>query len=98
MKKLHTFSEFLNESKVDLRLSTHEQPKGVMNPYRLESSVISLRSVLNLSRDPWAKTASSFSETEIGFDSSSDREKAMSDIEKLFNSGKLKIQNYAIKL
>lgn len=96
MKHIPTYEEFLNESKVDTRLSTHEELKGVIARYRLSSSVVNLRSLVNLSKDPSVKFCTVFGPDEIGFEDATSRKKAMDFIKKSFDSGKLKLAEYEL--
>jgi len=99
MKNIPTFENFVNESineAHDLRLSTWEESNGIMKRFRLGSEAINLRSVINISREPWVRNCSSFDNNEIGFDNASDRKKAMAYIEKVFKSNKLKFTDYQL--
>ena len=95
MKHIYTFEEFLNEG-VDLQLSSWNEQSGTLNKFRLESGVIRLRSVLNLSRERWTRSCSAFSDGELGFETARDREEAIAWIEKAFKSGKLKLKAYEL--
>jgi hypothetical protein len=82
-------NESFNEAKeLDLKLSTNEYPSGTVARFRIESDSINLRKVINLSRDSWSKTARTFTDNEIGFESAGDRKAAMAAIQKTFDSGK----------
>lgn len=96
MKHILTYEEFLNEAKVDIRLATHEEPKGVMARFRLSSTTVNLRTVVNLSKDPSVKFCTVFGPDEIGFEDSTSRKKAMEFIQKSFDSGKLKLTEYEL--
>lgn len=100
MKRIHTFEEFLRESRVneaksiDLKLSTNEYPMGTVNRFRMESENINLRKVINLSKEPCCRDAKAFSDNEIGFSSARDRDEAMKVIQKSFDSGKNDVREF----
>lgn len=96
MKNIKTYEEFLTESKVDIRLSTWEENKGVMARFRLGSEIINLRSVVNLSKDPSVRFCTIFGPEEIGFDDAATRRNAMNYIQKSFDGGKLKLSDYEV--
>ena len=101
MKNIPTFESFVNEllneaQKLDLKLSTNEYPSGTVNRFRIESDIINLRKVVNLSKESWSRSARSFSDTEIGFQSASDRKLAMSAIQKSFDSGMNDIREFTL--
>lgn len=95
---LSTYEEFINDinEAADLKLSTWEEPRGVMNRFRLGSEAIRLRSVLNLSRESWTRSCSAFDDGEIGFENAKDRKEAMEFIEKAFKTNKLKFWEYEL--
>ncbi len=80
-------SEELDESKLNLGLSTNNYPAGTIGRYRIESSVINLRKVADLSKDSWKKYSRAFADDEIGFEKSSDRKEALAAIQKSFDDG-----------
>jgi hypothetical protein len=93
-----TFENFINEAKsIDLKLSTNEYPSGSIGRFRIESDIIDLRKVVNLARETWSKNARPFTDTEIGFESASDRKAAMAAIQKSFDSGKNDIREFLIE-
>lgn len=96
MRELPSFENFINEANLKLGLSTNEYPSGTVARYRIESDVINLRKVVNLSKEPWAKYARSFTDSEIGFESGSDRRTAMAAIQKSFDSGKNDVREFAL--
>jgi hypothetical protein len=96
MKNIPTFESFINEAKVDLHLASHDEMKGVMARFRISSTVVNLRSVVNLSKDPSVKFCTVFGPDEIGFEDASSRKAALNYIQKAFDSGKLKISDYEI--
>lgn len=96
MKHIKERSEFLNESKLNLGLSTNEYPAGTVARYRLESDVINLRKVANLAKEPWAKYSRAFTDNELGFESGSDRRTAMAAIQKSFDSGRNDLKEFSL--
>ena len=85
-----------NEANLVLGLSTNNYPAGTIGRYRIESTVINLRKVANLSKDSWSKYSRAFTDTEIGFEKSSDRKEALAAIQKSFDSGKNDIREFGI--
>jgi hypothetical protein len=96
MKHIKEYEEFINESKLNLRLSTNDMPVGVTSRYRLESEVINLRKVVNLAKEPWSKTARPFTDNELGFESARDRKEAMSAIQKSFDNGRNDLREFGL--
>jgi hypothetical protein len=96
MKHIKEYEEFINESKLNLRLSTNDMPVGVTSRYRLESEVINLRKIVNLAKEPWSKTARPFTDNELGFESARDRKEAMSAIQKSFDNGRNDLREFGL--
>lgn len=94
-----TESTYLSEYKkyYSFNLSTNEYPAGSVARYRLESNVINLRKVANLSNEPWSKNARAFDDNELGFESASDRKTAMTAIKKSFDNGSNDIREYILE-
>ena len=87
----------LNEARVDLKLSTHEELEGTVARFRLGSEVINLANVADRNNDMSVRDARVFSDTEIGFESAADRKAAVRFIEKAFKSGELSVDDYAVE-
>lgn len=85
-----------NESKLNLGLSTNNYPAGTIARYRLESDIINLRKVANLTKEPWAKYSRAFTDNELGFESGSDRRTAMTAIQKSFDSGRNDLREFSL--
>jgi hypothetical protein len=100
MKHIHTFESFLNENlneaKMDLGLSTFDNPSGVVARYRIDSTKINLKKLINLSRDSWSKNARAFDDNEIGFESAGERRTALAAIQKSFDSGQSDIREFSL--
>lgn len=80
-------SEELDESKLFLGLSTNNYPAGTIGRYRIESTVLNLRKVADLSKDSWKKYSRAFGDNELGFEKSNDRKEALAAIQKSFDNG-----------
>lgn len=99
MEYFKSFNQFINEShinegKVKLGFSTENLKKGVEFPYRLYSSVINISSFARTSDNRVFYNCNTFSSDEIGFNSSSDRSKAMDHIQKQFDQGKHQVKDW----
>lgn len=81
------YESVTNESKLNLGLSTNNYPAGTIGRYRIESTVINLRKVADLSKDSWKKYSRAFGDNEIGFEKSNDRKEALAAIQKSFDNG-----------
>jgi hypothetical protein len=95
------FKKMMNESVVNeanlvLGLSTNNYPSGTASRYRIESSVINLRKVADLSKDSWKKYSKAFTDSEIGFESANDRKTALAAIQKSFDSGQNDIREFGL--
>ena len=95
------FKKMMNESVVNeanlvLGLSTNNYPSGTALRYRIESSVINLRKVADLSKDSWKKYSKAFTDSEIGFESANDRKTALAAIQKSFDSGQNDIREFGL--
>lgn len=95
-KKMMANESVTNEANLVLGLSTNNYPAGTIGRYRIESTVINLRKVADLSKDSWSKYSRAFTDTEIGFEKSSDRKEALAAIQKSFDSGKNDIREFGI--
>ena len=90
------YESVTNESKLNLGLSTNNYPAGTIGRYRIESTVINLRKVANLSKDSWSKYSRAFTDSEIGFEKSSDRKEALAAIQKSFDNGQNDIREFEL--
>ena len=95
------FKKMMNESVVNeanlvLGLSTNNYPAGTSSRYRIESTVINLRKVADLSKDSWKKYSKAFANDEIGFESANDRKTALAAIQKSFDSGQNDIREFGL--
>jgi hypothetical protein len=90
------FESVTNEAKLNLGLSTNNYPAGTIGRYRIESTVINLRKVANLSKDSWKKYSRAFADDEIGFEKSSDRKDALAAIQKSFDNGQNDIREFGL--
>ncbi len=86
----------LDEANLVLGLSTNNYPSGTASKYRIESTVINLRKVADLSKDSWKKYSKAFSDDEIGFESASDRKEALAAIQKSFDNGQNDIREFGL--
>lgn len=86
----------LDEANLVLGLSTNNYPSGTASKYRIESTVINLRKVADLSKDSWKKYSKAFSDNEIGFESASDRKEALVAIQKSFDNGQNDIREFGL--
>ncbi len=86
----------VTEAKLVLGLSTNNYPAGTIGRYRIESTVINLRKVANLSKDSWKKYSRAFGDNEIGFESASDRKEALVAIQKSFDNGQNDIREFGL--
>ena len=85
-----------NEAKLFLGLSTNNYPAGTIGRYRIESTAINLRKVADLSKDSWSKYSRAFTDSEIGFEKSSDRKEALDSIQKSFDNGQNDIREFGL--
>jgi len=85
-----------NEAKLFLGLSTNNYPAGTIGRYRIESTAINLRKVADLSKDSWSKYSRAFTDSEIGFEKSSDRKEALDSIQKSFDNGQNDIREFSL--
>jgi len=95
-KKMMANESVTNEAKLVLGLSTNNYPAGTIGRYRIESSVINLRKVADLSKDSWKKYSRAFADDEIGFEKSSDRKEALDAIQKSFDNGHNDIREFGL--
>jgi len=95
-KKMMANESATNEANLVLGLSTNNYPAGTIARYRIESSVINLRKVADLSKDSWKKYSRAFADDEIGFEKSSDRKEALDAIQKSFDNGKNDIREFGL--
>ena len=95
-KKMMANESATNEANLVLGLSTNNYPAGTIARYRIESSVINLRKVADLSKDSWSKYSRAFADSEIGFEKSSDRKEALDAIQKSFDNGQNDIREFGI--
>ena len=86
----------LNEARVDIKLSTHEELEGTVARFRLSSEVINLANVADRNNHMSVRDARVFSDTQIGFESAADRKAAMRFIESSFKQGALSVDDYTI--
>ena len=86
----------LDEANLVLGLSTNNYPSGTASRYRIESTVINLRKVADLSKDSWKKYSKAFTNWEIGFESASDRKTALAAIQKSFDNGQNDIREFGL--
>ena len=86
----------VNEANLVLGLSTNNYPAGTASRYRIESTVINLRKVADLSKDSWKKYSKAFTDSEIGFESANDRKTALTAIQKSFDSGQNDIREFGL--
>ena len=86
----------LDEANLVLGLSTSNYPTSQSSRYRIESSVINLRKVADLSKESWKKYSRAFSDDEIGFEKASDRKEALDSIQKSFNNGQNDIREFGL--
>ena len=86
----------LDEANLVLGLSTSNYPASQSSRYRIESSVINLRKVADLSKESWKKYSRAFSDDEIGFEKASDRKEALDSIQKSFNNGQNDIREFGL--
>jgi hypothetical protein len=86
----------LDEAKLFLGLSTNNYPAGTIGRYRIESTAINLRKVADLSKDSWKKYSRAFTDSEIGFEKSSDRKEALDSIQKSFDNGQNDIREFGL--
>ena len=86
----------LDEANLVLGLSTNNYPSGTASRYRIESTVINLRKVADLSKDSWKKYSKAFTNWEIGFEKASDRKEALDSIQKSFNNGQNDIREFGL--
>lgn len=97
VKNLNKLQESItNEANLVLGLSTNNYPSGTASKYRIESTVINLRKVADLSKDSWKKYSKAFSDDEIGFESASDRKEALAAIQKSFDNGQNDIREFGL--
>lgn len=89
-------SEELDESKLNLGLSTNNYPAGTIGRYRIESTVINLRKVADLSKDSWKKYSRAFGDNELGFEKSNDRKEALDAIQKSFDNGRNDLREFEL--
>jgi hypothetical protein len=90
------FESFTNESKLNLGLSTNNYPAGTIGRYRIESTVINLRKVADLSKDSWKKYSRAFGDNELGFEKSNDRKEALAAIQKSFDNGQNDLREFEL--
>ena len=90
------FESFTNESKLNLGLSTNNYPAGTIGRYRIESTVINLRKVADLSKDSWKKYSRAFTDNELGFEKSNDRKEALAAIQKSFDNGQNDLREFEL--
>lgn len=90
------FESFTNESKLNLGLSTNNYPAGTIGRYRIESTVINLRKVADLSKDSWKKYSRAFGDNELGFEKSNDRKEALAAIQKSFDNGQNDLREFSL--
>lgn len=95
------FKKMMNESVVNeanlvLGLSTNNYPAGTASRYRIESTVINLRKVADLSKESWKKYSKAFTDSEIGFESANDRKTALASIQKSFDNGQNDIREFGL--
>ena len=95
-KKMMANESVTNEAKLNLGLSTNNYPAGTMGRYRIESTVINLRKVADLSKDSWSKYSRAFTDSEIGFEKSSDRKEALAAIQKSFDNGQNDLREFEL--
>ena len=95
-KKMMANESFLNESKLNLGLSTNNYPAGTIGRYRIESTVINLRKVADLSKDSWKKYSRAFGDNELGFEKSNDRKEALDAIQKSFDNGRNDLREFEL--
>jgi hypothetical protein len=86
----------LDEANLVLGLSTNNYPAGTIGRYRIESSVINLRKVADLSKDSWKKYSRAFADDEIGFEKANDRKEALAAIQKSFDNGQNDIREFGL--
>ena len=86
----------LDEANLVLGLSTNNYPSGTASRYRIESTVINLRKVADLSKDSWKKYSKAFTNWEIGFESANDRKTALAAIQKSFDNGQNDIREFGL--
>lgn len=86
----------VNEANLVLGLSTNNYPAGTASRYRIESTVINLRKVADLSKDSWKKYSKAFANDEIGFESANDRKTALAAIQKSFDNGQNDIREFGL--
>ena len=90
------YQKAVNEARVDLKLSTHEELEGTVARFRLSSEVINLANVADRNNHMSVRDARVFSDTQIGFESAADRKAAMRFIESSFKQGALSVDDYTI--
>jgi hypothetical protein len=86
----------VNEANLVLGLSTNNYPAGTASRYRIESTVINLRKVADLSKESWKKYSKAFANDEIGFESANDRKTALAAIQKSFDNGQNDIREFGL--
>ena len=97
VKNLNKLQESItNEAKLFLGLSTNNYPAGTIARYRIESTALNLRKVADLSKDSWKKYSRAFTDSEIGFEKSSDRKDALDAIQKSFDNGQNDIREFGL--